>query len=151
MNIGAAARASGVSAKMIRYYEQTGLIPPAGRNAANYRDYAERDVARLRFIHRARQLGFSIADIGELLQKWQSPQRDNAEVRALTSRHVAALRQRVDEIQAMIRTLEGLALSCEHNGPEHCVILDALVGEGDELASGSHCDFHHFGQPEGEG
>ena len=96
----------------------------------------------------ARQLGFSIADIGELLQKWQSPQRDNAEVRALTSRHVAALRRRVDEIQAMIHTLEGLALACEHNGPHNCVILDAL-DSGEDSPAGC-CDFHHFGQPEGD-
>src|SRR3954470_14574821 len=91
MNIGQATKASGVSAKMIRYYEATGLLPPADRRASGYRDYSETDVHRLRFLRRARDLGFSIATIRELLSLWSDHRRSNADVRAVALSHVANL------------------------------------------------------------
>ncbi|MEG2730674.1 MerR family transcriptional regulator, partial [Brevundimonas sp.] len=87
MNIGDAARASGVSAKMIRYYEQTDLIPPADRTASGYRDYSDKDVHVLRFIRRSRDLGFSVAEITELLALWQDRSRQSADVKTLARAH----------------------------------------------------------------
>ena len=94
MNIGQAAKSSGVSAKMIRYYEQTGLIPPADRRASGYRDYADTDVHMLRFIRRARDLGFSVAGISELLGLWRDQSRHSSEVRRIASNHIDALEEK---------------------------------------------------------
>ena len=88
MNIGEAARASGVSAKMIRYYEQTGLIPPADRKESGYRDYSDTDVHMLRFVRRSRDLGFSVAEIQELLDLWRDEGRASAEVKRLAQNHI---------------------------------------------------------------
>ena len=99
MNIGDAAKASGVSAKMIRYYEQIGLIPPAGRTHAGYRDYTEKDVHVLRFVRRARDLGFSVAEIDGLLQLWRNRRRRSADVKRIALDHIEDLQRRIADMQ----------------------------------------------------
>jgi MerR family gold-responsive transcriptional activator of gol and ges genes len=126
MNIGDAARASGVSAKMIRYYEETGLIPPAARSESGYRIYAEQDVHMLRFIRRARDLGFSVDGIRELLGLWRDHERHSADVKRLALSHVAELRQKIRELEEMASTLETLAASCHGNDRPNCPILSEL-------------------------
>ena len=130
MNIGEAARASGVSAKMIRYYEETGLIRPAARTGAGYRDFSESDVHTLGFIRRARDLGFSVAEIADLLALWQDRARAAGDVKALALAHVADLRRRIGELESMARTLEGLAHRCHGDDRPDCPILDDLAGGG---------------------
>lgn len=130
MNIGEAAAASGVSAKMIRYYEETGLIPRAGRTASGYRTYDERDVHRLRFVRRARDLGFSVEGIAELLGLWQDGSRHSADVKRLAIAHVADLRRRIRELEGMAETLETLAACCHGDERPDCPIL-ADLEEGD--------------------
>lgn len=127
-NIGAAADLTGVSAKMIRHYEGIGLIPPANRTFANYRLYSESDLHRLRFIKRARSLGFSIRQIEALLGLWNNPHRASAEVKKLARAHAAELQQKVREMQAMQRTLEDLARHCHGDQRPDCPILDDLAG-----------------------
>ncbi len=126
MNIGNAAKASGVSAKMIRYYEATGLIPPAGRTAAGYRVYSDQDVHRLRFIRRARDLGFSVTGIEELLGLWHDRTRKSADVKRLALAHVAELRQKIRELDDMAGTLESLAAHCHGDHRPDCPILSDL-------------------------
>jgi MerR family gold-responsive transcriptional activator of gol and ges genes len=126
MNIGDAASASGVSAKMIRYYEETGLIPPAARTASGYRIYSDQDVHMLRFIRRARDLGFSVEGIGELLGLWRDRARQSADVKRLALAHVADLRLKIAELQDMAATLENLADCCHGNDRPDCPILKEL-------------------------
>ena len=126
MNIGDAARASGVSAKMIRYYEDTGLIPPADRTASGYRVYGDQDVHMLRFIRRARDLGFSVEGIGELLSLWRDQSRQSADVKRLALAHVADLRARIRKLEDMASTLETLAACCHGNDRPDCPILQEL-------------------------
>ena len=126
MNIGEAAKASGVSAKMIRYYEQTGLIPPAGRTAAGYRDYTMKDVHVLRFVRRARDLGFSVAEIDGLLQLWRDRGRRSADVKRIALGHIGDLRRRIAEMQQMAATLEQLAACCSGDDRPDCPILADL-------------------------
>lgn len=126
MNIGNAAKASGVSAKMIRYYEETGLIPPAGRTAAGYRVYSDQDVHMLRFIRRARDLGFSVEGIRELLGLWRDQSRQSADVKRLALAHVADLRRKIAELEDMASTLEALASACHGNDRPDCPILSEL-------------------------
>jgi Cu(I)-responsive transcriptional regulator len=127
-NIGEASALSGVSAKMIRHYESIGLIPAASRTFANYRLYNDADVHRLRFIRRARNLGFSMKQIEELLGLWNDPRRASAQVKRLAKGHADALAQKVRELQAMQRTLEDLALHCHGDQRPECPILDDLGG-----------------------
>ena len=127
MNIGEAARASGVSAKMIRYYESIGLIPDAGRSAAGYRVYGEADIHTLSFIRRARDLGFSVAEMGELLALWRDKSRASADVKTIALRHVAELEDKARALQAMSRTLRHLAENCHGDHRPHCPILDDLA------------------------
>ncbi|MGV6875561.1 Cu(I)-responsive transcriptional regulator [Pseudochelatococcus sp. B33] len=127
MNIGAAARASGVSAKMIRYYEQTGLIPPAGRTASGYRDYSASDVHVLRFIRRARDLGFSVAEINELLELWRDRSRRSADVKRVARVHIAELRQKIENLKQMADTLQALADCCAGDERPDCPILADLA------------------------
>jgi Cu(I)-responsive transcriptional regulator len=129
MNIGDAAKASGVSAKMIRYYESVELIPPAGRTGNGYRDYAPEDVHRLGFIRRARDLGFSIEQINGLLQLWSDKGRNNADVKALALRHVAELRARARQLNELADALKGLAAACEGDGRPDCPIIKGLAGQ----------------------
>jgi MerR family gold-responsive transcriptional activator of gol and ges genes len=126
MNIGDAAARSGVSAKMIRYYEQTGLTPKAPRSASGYRDYTESDVHMLRFIRRARDLGFAVTDIHELLQLWRDRRRRSGDVKRIALAHVADLRRRIRETQEMAATLEELASCCAGDNRPECPILESL-------------------------
>ena len=127
-NIGDAAATTGVSAKMIRHYESIGLIPPANRSFANYRLYNDDDLHRLRFVRRARSLGFSMKQIQELLGLWSNPRRASAQVKKLAQSHAEALAQKVREMQAMQRTLEQLARHCHGDDRPSCPILDDLAG-----------------------
>ena len=125
-NIGQAAKASGVSAKMIRHYEAIGLIAAARRTDAGYRLYDERDVQVLQFIHRSRELGFSLEQIRTLLALWQDKQRASKDVRAMAKQHMAELDRKIADLQAMRRTLETLAAKCHGDARPDCPILDDL-------------------------
>jgi MerR family gold-responsive transcriptional activator of gol and ges genes len=127
MNIGEAAKASGVSAKMIRYYESTGLIVPAARTGSGYRTYVDRDVQTLRFVRRARDLGFSVEGIGELLALWRDRSRQSADVKRLATEQVAGLRRRIAEMEAMAATLQTLAECCAGNDRPDCPILNDMA------------------------
>ena len=127
MNIGQAAAASGVSAKMIRYYEQIGLIRPADRTDSNYRSFSARDVNDLRFIKRARSLGFSMEEIVNLLSLWRDRTRPSREVKAIADGHVADLRARIAEMQAMAETLSVLSDGCAGDDWPDCPILTDLA------------------------
>ncbi|TZF89811.1 Cu(I)-responsive transcriptional regulator [Cognatilysobacter lacus] len=127
-SIGEAARLSGVSAKMIRHYEGAGLIPQAARTVAGYRLYSDTDLHRLRFIKRARTLGFSMKQIELLLRLWTDRSRASSEVKTLASRHADELGERIAQMQAMQRTLRQLARRCHGDGRPECPILDDLAG-----------------------
>lgn len=129
MNIGGAAENSGVSAKMIRHYEQIGLIPAARRTGGGYRTYAANDVHTLRFIRQARSLGFSISQIRDLLSLWRNPRRSSSKVKALALAHVAELDARISEMEAMKRVLVHLAAYCHGDERPECPILDGLSSE----------------------
>jgi Cu(I)-responsive transcriptional regulator len=129
MNIGQAAQATGVTPKMIRHYESLGLLPAVARSDAGYRRYDERTLHTLRFIRRARDLGFSLEEISQLLGLWADPQRASAEVRALAQRHVADLDERIARMQAMRRSLQQLVQCCHGDDRPDCPILDDLAGE----------------------
>ncbi|MCR6496257.1 Cu(I)-responsive transcriptional regulator [Thermomonas sp. S9] len=126
-NIGQAAALTGVSAKMIRHYEAIGLLTPASRTFAGYRLYGEAELHRLRFIKRARSLGFSIRQIQALLALWDDPHRASAEVKQLALAHVAELEEKIRELQAMQRTLETLARRCHGDERPTCPILEDLA------------------------
>jgi Cu(I)-responsive transcriptional regulator len=126
MNIGEAAKASGVSAKMIRYYESVGLIPTAGRSGSGYRVYGATDVQMLRFIHRSRDLGFSVEKIEELLALWRDQSRQSADVKRLATDQIDDLERKVHEMQAMIDTLRHLAEACCGDHRPDCPILADL-------------------------
>lgn len=126
MNIGQASNASGVSQRMIRHYETIGLIPKAARRASGYRDYDERDVHTLRFIRRARDLGFPIEEIGKLLALWRDRSRASADVKALASARAQELERKERELRAMRRSLEGLAAACHGDDRPDCPILEDL-------------------------
>ena len=125
-SIGEAARDSGVSAKMIRYYEEIGLIEAPVRSEAGYRFYAARDVHILRFIRSARDLGFSVEQISELLALWRDRDRHSAQVKALVNGHVSVLRQRIAALQAMVATLESLSECCHGDDRPDCPILEGF-------------------------
>lgn len=127
LNIGDAARASGVTAKMIRHYESIGLLKAARRTDAGYRLYGEPDVRVLQFIHRGRALGFSLDQIRDLLALWEDKRRASADVRALAQSHIDELNRKIAEMEAMRRTLESLASSCHGDARSDCPILDDLA------------------------
>jgi len=131
MNIGQASKASGISAKMIRHYDEIGLVRPVGRTDSNYREYEERELNELRFIKRARGLGFSMAEITVLLSLWRERQRPSRQVKAIAERHLADLDDRIREMQVMADTLRRLARSCAGDDRPACPILDDLT-EGRE-------------------
>ncbi|MBA3979769.1 MAG: Cu(I)-responsive transcriptional regulator [Alcanivorax sp.] len=126
MNIGEAAHASGVSARMIRYYEKAGLIDAPPRTESGYRHYREQDVHMLRFIARGRALGFSMEQLRTLTDLWRNDQRSSADVKALAQSHVRDLTQRIADLQAMVDTLSTLARQCHGDERPDCPILDAL-------------------------
>jgi Cu(I)-responsive transcriptional regulator len=129
MNIGQAAARSGVSAKMVRHYESLGLLPRVARTEAGYRQYSETEVHTLRFIRRARDLGFSMIEIGELLKLWQNRRRASADVRRIAERHMADLDRRIAEMSSMKRTLQHLIHGCHGDERPECPILDELAHE----------------------
>jgi MerR family transcriptional regulator, copper efflux regulator len=126
MNIGEAAALSGVSAKMVRHYESLGLLAKVSRTDSGYRQYGEREVHTLRFIRRARDLGFSIAEISELLKLWQNRRRASGDVKRIALSHVADLDRRMAEMAAMKQTLARLASCCHGDDRPDCPILDEL-------------------------
>lgn len=128
MNIGEAAGTSGVPAKTIRYYESIGLVPPAHRTESGYRTYDATDIERLRFIQRARSLGFSVRDVGRLLDLWRDRSRASAEVKALATSHVEAIDRKIAELQSMRDTLRDLSERCHGDDRPDCPILDRLAG-----------------------
>lgn len=127
MNIGEAAARSGISAKMIRYYEETGLLAAPGRRANGYRDYDDAAVAALRFVRRARDLGFAAGDTAALLALWRDGARPSREVKRLAEGHIAVLEQRMAEMAEMTATLRRLAESCRGDETSSCPILDDLA------------------------
>ena len=128
MNIGEAAKASGVSAKMIRYYESIRLIPAAGRTGSGYRVYSPTDIQILRFIRRSRDLGFPIEKIEELLTLWRDRSRHSGDVKRLAIEQIDGLERKVHEMQAMIGTLRHLADACCGDHRPDCPILTDLGG-----------------------
>lgn len=126
MNIGQASKATGVSTKMIRYYESVGLIRPADRTDSNYRDFGERDINELRFIRRARNLGFSVEEISKLLALWRDNGRPSREVKEVAEKHVADLDAKITEMRVMADTLRHLAKSCAGDDRPDCPILGDL-------------------------
>lgn len=129
LNIGEAAKASGVSAKRIRHYEQVGLIHTANRTYANYRLYSRADIHTLKFINSARNLGFSIEEIRELLNLWQNQQRSSEEVKRLALHHVDELENKIREMQIMSNSLRALAEQCHGDNRPECPILEGLACE----------------------
>ncbi len=130
MNIGEASKASGVSAKMIRHYEQVGLLAAPPRTDSGYRQYAPADVHTLRFIRHARDLGFPIQAIGELVGLWQNRRRPSRQVKALALAHIQELEQKTQELLAMKATLEHLVHCCHGDDRPDCPILENLAAQG---------------------
>jgi Cu(I)-responsive transcriptional regulator len=127
LDIGRAAKASGVSVKMIRHYESIGLLKKVARTYANYRVYAANDVHTLRFIKRARTLGFSVEHIRELLSLWQNKSRPSASVKRIARGHMETLRVRIAELKSMADTLEHLVRHCHGDHRPECPILEGLA------------------------
>jgi MerR family copper efflux transcriptional regulator len=136
MNIGEAARQSGVSAKMVRHYESLGLLPQVQRSDSGYRQYSEAEVHTLRFIKRARDLGFSMAEIAELVSLWHDRQRPSRQVKALAMAHIEELQQKAQELLAMKAALEHLVHCCHGDDRPECPILESLAAAGPAASEG---------------
>jgi Cu(I)-responsive transcriptional regulator len=139
MQIGEVSKVTGVSAKMIRHYESIGLIPQADRPVSNYRDYGGEDVHRLGFIARARDLGFSIEAIRDLLRLWGDRNRSSRDVKELTLSHVAELDRKIALLEEMRATLAYLSDCCDGDNRPDCPIIESLAGK----APVSQRDHHH--------
>ena len=144
MKIGEAAAAAGISERMIRHYEKVGVISPAARRDSGYRDYGQRDVHTLRFIGRARDLGFPLEEIRTLLALWQDRHRSSAEVKSLALARAAELKRKARELDSMRRTLEHLAQSCHGDDRPDCPIIDDL-----ERGERSRQPLEHVGKQRG--
>lgn len=131
MNIGDASKATGISVKMLRYYEEIGLVRPALRAYSGYRVYSDKNIAMLRFVRRARDLGFQVKQIASLLDLWQDGSRASADVKSLALEHVRELEQRRRELDEMIGTLQHLAHHCHGDSRPDCPILTGLSAEED--------------------
>ena len=129
MKIGEAARASGVSAKTIRYYESIGLIPRASRSESGYRSFVQIDIDTLRFVQRARSLGFSVKDVARLLDLWRDRSRVSSAVKTLATEQLGEIDRKIDELRSMRDTLEHLAEQCHGDQRPDCPILDGLAGD----------------------
>lgn len=129
MNIGEASKSTGISVKMLRYYEEIGLVRPALRAYSGYRVYSDKNIATLRFVRRARDLGFQVKQIAALLDLWQNGSRASADVKSLATAHVQELEQRRRELDEMIATLEHLAHHCHGDHRPDCPILQSLGSE----------------------
>ncbi len=127
MNIGEVAAATGMTAKSIRYYESVGLVAPAARGQNNYRAYGVREMAELRFVHRARSLGFSVKDVADLLALWRDRSRASQQVHAMAVSHMAAIEQKIASLEAMKATLQTLLRRCHNDDRPDCPILDDLA------------------------
>ena len=138
MNIGQAAKASGVSAKMIRHYESVGLFPEATRTESGYRQYTDKEVSTLRFIRQSRDLGFPIEQIRELLGLWQNRKRPSRQVRALAQAHIEELDEKLGELQAMRAALEHLVRCCHGDDRPDCPIIDTLAQDNLPTLSKGH-------------
>ena len=128
VNIGDAARASGVSTKMVRHYESLGLLGAVARTDSGYRQYSAADIHTLRFIKRARELGFSMSEIGNLVGLWHDQARASSEVKRVAQQHLIELENRIQAMQDMRRTLQKLVQSCQGDDRPDCPILDNLAG-----------------------
>ncbi|MDE1195098.1 MAG: Cu(I)-responsive transcriptional regulator [Pseudomonas sp.] len=130
MNIGQAAKSSGLSAKMIRYYESIGLLQAANRTDSGYRLYSTNDLHTLAFIKRSRDLGFSLEEVGKLLTLWQDRGRASADVKALAHKHIVELNQKIEELAGLRDTLQDLVEHCQGNDRPDCPILKDLESGG---------------------
>lgn len=126
MNTGEVSKLSNVNSKMIRRYEEMGIIPRAGRSLAGYRTYSEKDVHILRFVKRSRELGFSMKDIKQLVSLWRNKSRPSSQVKSIATKHVKELEQKLAEIQSMLKTLKNLTDHCHGDNRPDCPILDEL-------------------------
>ena len=131
MRIGEAAKRSGMAAKTIRFYEEAGLIALAPRTGSGYRKFGDADVRRLRFIHRARDLGFSVAEVGRLLSLWSDRERASADVKRLALEHVGRVEAKMAELRSMRDAILHLAERCHGDDRPECPILDELAGKAD--------------------
>ncbi|MBX2996695.1 MAG: Cu(I)-responsive transcriptional regulator [Bdellovibrionaceae bacterium] len=129
MTIGQAAKKSGVSAKLIRHYESIGVTPKVSRTESGYREYSESDVQILRFVKRARGLGFDMKDIKKLVGLWRNKGRSSADVKNLCKTHIENLEQKMRELQTMADSLRHLSRNCQGDNRPHCPILNNLAGE----------------------
>jgi len=149
MNIGQASKASGLSAKMVRYYESIGLLPQAGRTEGGYRNYAPDDVHRMRFIRRARDLGFSFERVRELLKLWSDQKRSSGKVKALALAHIGELETRAAELKELIRTLRHLADTCDGSNRPDCPIIEELESGAPSCASKTRRNPHRGSNHDG--
>jgi Cu(I)-responsive transcriptional regulator len=148
LNIGQAAAASGVSAKMIRHYEEVGMLPAAKRTESGYRQYGDADVQTLRFIRHSRDLGFSLPEITELLSLWQNRRRSSRQVKALAQAHIEELNEKLKELQAVKATLEHLVHCCHGDDRPDCPIIESLEAEGAMAArKNGHVGGRHASRP----
>lgn len=138
MNIGQAAKRSGISAKMIRYYEQIGLLPAPKRSESGYRDYSDSDIRMLDFIQHARELGFSSEQMKELLRLWQNEVRQSSEVKQLAQKHITILEQKIQDMQAMVKILKQSVARCAGDERADCAILKDIEQGLDTNPPSSH-------------